>query len=105
MEIAETSVFTRQVDALLDPESYRRLHLELADRPDRGDVIPGSGGLRKLRWEGCGRGRRGGNRVIYFWFPDRSLILLLLIYGKAETDDLTQKQLKILRRVVEAELK
>lgn len=46
MEIAETSVFTRQVQGLLDPESYRLLQLELADRPDRGTVIVGGGGLR-----------------------------------------------------------
>ena len=100
MEIAETTVFTRQVDNLLDAESYRLLQLELADRPDRGTVIAGSGGLRKIRWQGSGRGKQGGIRVIYYWARDRQLILMLLACAKADEDDLTANQLKVLRRVV-----
>lgn len=103
MEIAETAVFTRQVQVLLDPESYRLLQLELADRPDRGRVIVGSGGLRKIRWQGLGRGKRGGTRVIYYWACDRQLILMLLAYAKGDQEDLTADQLKILRRVVKEE--
>jgi mRNA-degrading endonuclease RelE of RelBE toxin-antitoxin system len=100
VEIVETTVFTRQVDDLLDAESYRLLQLELADRPDRGPVISGSGGLRKIRWPGSSRGKRGGIRVIYYWARDRHRILMLLAYAKADTDDLTADQWKVLRRVV-----
>lgn len=101
----ETSVFTRQVDSLLDSESYRRLQVELADRPDRGAVIPGSGGLRKLRWPREGIGKRGGARVIYYCALGRELILMLLIYPKAGQEDLTREQLRALCRVVERELR
>ena len=58
-----------------------------------------------MRWQGSGRGRRGGIRVIYFWIRDRDMILLLLAYPKKEQDDLTPKQLKVLRQVVEEELR
>ena len=65
MVIKETSVFTRQVSKRLDAESYRLLQLRLAADPEAGDLMRGSGGLRKIRWQGSGRGKRGGVRVIY----------------------------------------
>ena len=65
MIIKETSVFTRQVSRLLDVESYRLLQLRLAADPEAGDLIRGTSGLRKIRWQGSGRGKRGGVRVIY----------------------------------------
>lgn len=105
MIIVETPTFTRRVSELLDPESYRLLQLELADDPARGPVIPGSGGLRKVRWQVPGRGKRGGVRVIYFWAVSRELILMLLIYPKTERDDLTRKQLRELRAAIEEEFK
>jgi len=67
MVIVETSVFTRQVLDLLSDEEYRKLQIELANYPDAGAVIKGSGGLRKMRWKAKGRGKRGGVRVIYHW--------------------------------------
>jgi mRNA-degrading endonuclease RelE of RelBE toxin-antitoxin system len=103
--IVETSIFTRQVNHLLSAESYRQLQIALVDDPRRPPVIPRSGGLRKLRWEGSGRGRRGGIRVIYKWIPEREWLLMLLAYSKSEHDDLTREQLRILRRVVEEELR
>lgn len=99
----ETPTFTRQLDALLDDETYRRFQLELVAWPDRGAVIPGSGGLRKIRWRGTGRGKRGGLRVIYYWQADLELILLLFAYGKGDRDDLTAEQVRVLRRLVEEE--
>jgi mRNA-degrading endonuclease RelE of RelBE toxin-antitoxin system len=103
--IAETPTFTRQVRELLDEESYRQFQLELVDNPDRGRLIPGSGGLRKIRWHGSGRGKRGGVRVIYYWATEREIILLLLAYPKNDREDLTPAQLAVLRRVVEEEFK
>ncbi|MCA1791962.1 MAG: type II toxin-antitoxin system RelE/ParE family toxin [Thioalkalivibrio sp.] len=103
MEIVETSVFTRRVQDLLDWDSYRLLQLELADRPERGRIIPGTGGIWKMRWEGSGSGKRGGTRVIYYWVREREIILLLLIYSKTDQEDLTPDQSKVLRRLVEEE--
>ena len=67
-----------------------------------GDVIRGTGGLRKLRVpdRGRGKGRRGGARVIYLHLPDRSHLHLLLVYGKDEQDDLTAEQRNQLRGIV-----
>ena len=103
MVIAETSVFTRQVQAIIDDDDYRRLQSILVIRPDAGDLIPGSGGLRKIRWSAPGRGKRGGVRVIYYWAVKQDRILMLLIYAKSEQDNLTAEQLKILRRIVQEE--
>lgn len=64
MVIIETSVFTKQVTRLLEDEEYRLLQAILVNRPDAGDIIPGSGGLRKVRWGIGERGKRGGVRVI-----------------------------------------
>jgi mRNA-degrading endonuclease RelE of RelBE toxin-antitoxin system len=102
--IKETSVFTRRVRKLLDDESYRLLQLHLLADPANGAVIPGSGGLRKVRWRSRLRGQRGGVRVIYYWHDKRRIILMLLIYGKNEQDDLTLAQRNALRQMVMREL-
>lgn len=100
MEIRESHLFARQVDATLSREDYRALQLHLVGRPDAGAVIPGSGGLRKLRWAVAGRGKRGGARVIYYWYVEASRIYLLLLYAKNERDDLTAEQKRTLMRLV-----
>ena len=99
----ETSVFTRQVQELLSDEEYRGLQTALANRPNAGSVIVGSGGLRKLRWATKGKGKRGGSRVIYYWAVSQEHVLMLLIYSKSEREDLTREQLKTLKRMVEEE--
>ncbi|MCH7565170.1 MAG: hypothetical protein IH968_15265 [Gemmatimonadetes bacterium] len=103
MVIVETSVFTKRVDKLLNRESFRLLQLRLVAEPDAGDVVKGTGGLRKIRWQGSGRGKRGGVRVIYYLAREDEVILLLLIYGKNERDDLTTRQKAILKGLVEEE--
>ena len=103
MVIKETSVFTRQVGKLLDRESYRLLQLRLAGEPDAGELIRGTGGLRKIRWEAASRGKRGGVRVIYYWVRKQDLILLLLIYSKTQQDDLTPEQRSLLKKLVREE--
>ena len=65
--------------------------------PEAGSVIKGSGGMRKLRWAASGRGKRGGYRVIYYWWVAKDRISMLLMYPKNEQDDLTAEQLKLLR--------
>lgn len=103
MVIVETPIFTRQLLSTLSDDEYRLFQNELLERPDAGKVIPGSGGLRKLRWAAEGRGKRGGLRVIYYWFTARGTILLLFIYPKNVQDNLTPDQLKQLKKVVEEE--
>ncbi len=103
MVIIETSIFTRQVQALLTDDEYRALQEILVNRPDAGAVIVGSGGLRKVRWGIKGRGKRGGVRVIYYWAVKQAQLLMLFIYPKSERDDLSPDQLKTLRKIIEEE--
>jgi mRNA-degrading endonuclease RelE of RelBE toxin-antitoxin system len=99
----ETSIFTRQITELMSDDELNALQWALMANPESGDLIRGSGGLRKLRWAGSGRGKRGGLRVIYYWHVPGSTILLLLAYPKNEQDDLTPAQLKILKSIIETE--
>lgn len=103
MVIVETSVFTRQVQKLLSDDEYRHLQMELVSRPDVGAIIPGSGGLRKMRWGLRGRGKRGGARIIYYWAVEQNRLLMLFMYPKNVRDDLSSAQLKMLKRIVEEE--
>ncbi len=105
MKIIETQIFTQRVREILDDEEYRALQNALVLNPESGKIIPGSGGIRKMRWSGSGRGKRGGARVIYYWFKEQDNLLMLLIYAKKEKDDLTKVQLRVLKSIVESELK
>lgn len=103
LSFRETTTFTRQITDLISDDDLSALEWALMARPDRGDLIRGSGGLRKIRWAGSGRGKRGGLRVIYYWHVPGETILFLLAYPKNEQDDLTPSQLKILKTIVENE--
>jgi hypothetical protein len=103
MLIIETPVFTRQVLSVLSEEDYRALQLALLMNPERGVVIRGSGGLRKVRWGAEGRGKRGGVRAIYFFVPRRQIIVMLFLFAKNEQEDLTIEQLRRLETLVEQE--
>jgi hypothetical protein len=101
--IVETPTFTRLIREVLDEESYRLLQLELAADPGKGVLIPGTGGVRKLRWAASGRGRSGGARVIYYWAKSREVVLMLAVYAKNDQVNLTPAQSKLLRSLVEKE--
>lgn len=105
MLIVETPVFTRRVLRLMSDEDYRALQQKLVANPEFGALIRHSGGLRKVRWASVGRGKRGGVRAIYYWHRVREMLLMLLVYGKNEQDDLTPEQLRTLKSVVEKEFK
>jgi mRNA-degrading endonuclease RelE of RelBE toxin-antitoxin system len=103
MLIVETPVFTRQITNAIPDAEYRELQLALVGNPERGVVVRGSGGLRKLRWSADGRGKRGGLRIIYYHAPQERIVLMLFLYPKNVQEDLTPEQLRKLRAVVEHE--
>jgi hypothetical protein len=103
MVIIETPIFTRQLLATLSDDEYHELQKSLLGHPEAGKIIPGSGGLRKLRWALDGRGKRGGVRLSYYWFTAQGSLLLLFIYPKNVQGDLTLDQLRQLKRIVEEE--
>ncbi|MGH7621708.1 MAG: hypothetical protein ACRENC_12850 [Gemmatimonadaceae bacterium] len=105
MHFIETPVFTALVRRHLSDEQYRALQLALVLRPEQGAVIPGSGGLRKLRWGAEGRGKRGGVRVIYYWIAADASCYMLYVYAKNEQTDLTRAQVRTLGQLVREEFK
>jgi hypothetical protein len=103
MIFLETPVFTRQIKDLVDDEEYGLLQARLLANPDAGDLIPRSGGLRKIRVGVAGRGKRGGARVIYYWVTAKSQIYMLVAYAKNVQEDLTEDQLRVMRTLVKQE--
>ena len=87
----ETPVFTRLLSDYLTDENYRRLQRVLTEHPRLGDVMPGTGGFRKVRWEDVrrGKGKRGGLRVIYYYLTADHQIWFFTLYDKDEAADLT----------------
>ena len=104
MEFIETPIFTKAARDLLPDEHYRKLQAHLTEHPDDGAIIQDSGGLRKTRWGVKKQGKRGGVRVIYYWVVNLDLIYMIYVYSKTDQDDLTSRQLKALRKIVETEL-
>ena len=104
MLFVETPIFTSEIQSLLPDEFYRNLQGDLAIRPDAGNIITGSGGLRKIRFGLKGIGKRGGLRIIYYWDPPDT-IYMLFAYKENEQEDLTKSQIKILSKLVQEYLK
>ncbi|HET6176584.1 MAG TPA: hypothetical protein VFE61_06615 [Candidatus Sulfotelmatobacter sp.] len=107
MEFFEAPAFTRYLSRYLDDEQYRALQDALANAPELGDLISGTGGFRKVRWADVrrGKGRRGGLRVIYYWFDGQNQIWLMTIYDKNEATDLTPQQKRMLKAAIDSEKK
>jgi len=105
MRFVETVVFTRRITQLLSDDAYTRLQRDLLRNPQVGKVIQGTGGLRKLRWgdESKQRGKRGGLRIIYYWYFSEQEFYMLLAFSKNEQEDLTPDQKRALRTLVEQE--
>jgi len=89
----------------MSDDDYRALQSALLLRPEAGALIPGGGGLRKLRWGLPGTGKRGGLRLIYYWQKAEDRIYMLLVYRKSRQEDLTRQQLTVLRKLVKENLK
>jgi mRNA-degrading endonuclease RelE of RelBE toxin-antitoxin system len=97
MIFIEFGTFRSRVDEYMDDEEFRILQNYLLVEPLAGVVIPGTGGVRKLRWPGSGRGKRGGLRVIYYVAAGRSAFLLLFIHAKGEQEDMRPNQKRALQ--------
>ena len=97
----ETRLFTRLVQDYLTDEEYRELQAVLMNNPDIGNIIPGSGGVRKIRWRAPGRGKRGGYRVIYYAKIAQGVIWMLTIYPKNVAENIPAHVLRRIRKEVE----
>ncbi len=102
----ELPAFERHRAEYLDDTGFASLQRELMRNPSAGEVIKGTGGLRKLRFadKRRGKGKRGGLRVIYYWWGDGMQFWLYTLYDKDEMADLTSQQRKSLKAVIKAEL-
>lgn len=97
----EHPVFTKRIAELLSDEKYREFQLNLAANPHTGDVIPGLGGLRKIRLALPGRGKRGGARVLYLLFVNEETVFLLYVFTKGEFGDLPPDKKRVIKALVE----
>jgi hypothetical protein len=106
MEFIESPAFTRHLSRYLNDEGYRDLQAKLGANPDLGDVMPGCGGFRKMRWVDArrGKGRRGGLRIVYYHFKPESQVWLMTLYDKNEASDLTAKEKRALRAAIDFEV-
>lgn len=104
-QFIEAPAFARFRDDYLDDDEFAGLQRYLAKNPEAGDMVPGAGGIRKLRWKDArrGKGRRGGLRVIYYCFLSEQQIWLLTLYDKDEAANLTKEERDQLRRALEVE--
>jgi hypothetical protein len=96
----ESQRFLKNATRLFGEDGIAELEQYLSLQPERGEVIRGSGGIRKLRWSSSGRGKRGGSRIIYFFADVYGRIYLLDAYAKNEKEDLSANKIKDLSRLV-----
>jgi hypothetical protein len=89
MAVVETEVFLRQSAEIWTDEERNAFVDFIARNPEAGDIIPGSGGVRKVRWRWDGGGKRGGVRIIYFYLRKNVPLYLLMIYRKSRQADLS----------------
>lgn len=98
----EARNFTEKLAVLVEDDAYGSFQNELQKNPERGDVIPGTGGVRKARMRLPGRGKSDGARVIYLYLENYARIYFLTLYTKSQQADLSPAEKKAVREVVEA---
>jgi hypothetical protein len=101
LTVVETLLFQRQWPLYWVEEERAEFATYIANNPTAGDVVPESGGVRKVRWGRTGSGKSGGVRVIYFTRIAQGEIVLLTLYAKSKTDNLTGSKLKEIRHALE----
>ena len=97
----ETKLFTRLVQEYLTDKEYGELQRALMEKPEAGKVILGTGGVRKLRWQGSGRGKSGGYRVIYYAKISHGVIWMLTMYAKNVATIIPAHVLREIRKEIE----
>ncbi len=102
----EAPPFTRLLADYLTDEAYRSLQAALLENPELGDLMPGTGGFRKLRWQDSrrGKGKRGGLRVIYYYLTADRQIWFFTLYDKDEAVDLSTEEKRLLKQAIQQEL-
>jgi hypothetical protein len=105
VEFIEAPSFTELFADYLDDDGYRDLQLQLTRDPEAGDVIPGTGGFRKLRWSDRRRhkGKRGGLRIIYYYLMADTQIWLMTLYDKGAATDLSPAEKRVLKAAIDKE--
>jgi len=103
MIFIETTIFTKLLPKYLTDDEYRVFQWYLLLNPESGDLIRGSGGIRKIRWAQKGKGKRGGIRIIYFWKKSDDEIWLLTLYSKNEKATIPSHILKKIAEEIENE--
>jgi hypothetical protein len=105
-EFIEAPIFTQLLPGYLGDDDYHGLQLFLTRSPEAGDIIPGTGGFRKLRWADRrrGKGKRGGLRVIYYYLMADTQIWFMSVYDKDEAADLSGKEKRVLKAAIEWEI-
>lgn len=101
MIFVETSHFTRLITGLVSDDDYAAFQRALADQPDKGDLLVGCGGVRKVRMGAQGKGTSGGARVLYLHIPNRDLIYLLTLFTKGDAANLSSDGKKAVRQLAE----
>ena len=100
MTVVETARFLKDVKSLLSHSEREELVAFVGANPEAGEIIPETGGVRKIRWALAGRGKRGGARVIYYWHSERLPLFLLAAYGKNEKANLSKAERNSMKRLV-----
>ena len=101
MEFIETPIFTELLQSLgVQDEIYRELQKELTLKPEKGNLVPGTGGIRKVRMRKVRGGKSGGYRVLYYWKLKAEFIYMIYIFPKSLQDNLTAKQKQTLKDIV-----
>ena len=102
ISVLEMPAFAQQAEGLFTEDERQQLAVFLGNGPEAGDLIKGTGGVRKLRWGAKGKGKRGGARVVYYYHDDEVPIFLFYCYSKSDQDDLSAKDRAELKKIVKA---
>ena len=98
--VAEMASYIKLANAVWDDETQAEFKNYISLNPEAGDIIPGTGGIRKIRWQSSGHGKRGGSRVIYYVYSENYHIYLLYVYPKNIQVNLSDKEKKLFANVV-----